>query len=171
MQTIEIPAMIMAAAAESGRQVLKDLIEKERNVDGFTDNAEELAATNAFFDSLVPEATTGDGMLSFSIPDTNNEWGETISEGTDPVAGGQGGMVTYPDGHQEPSKVPPQLWGTSLPWLKAAASTWRENVVTQAKTLIPEAVRNTMSEYSQQIGESVSGWVKEMLQQALGGAT
>lgn len=169
--TIEIPASIMAAAAEAGKQQMQALIEKERNVDGYTDNAEELSATNAFFDSLVPEASIQGESIVLSLPDVSNEWGETMETGTNPVAGGQNGMVTHPDGHQEPSRVPPALWGTPLPWLQTAASTWRENVTAQAQTLIPETIREVISGYSGELGEVVKEWASEMLQAALGGAS
>lgn len=169
--TIEIPAMVMAVAAEAGKQLLKDLIEQERNVDGFTDNAEELAATNALFDSLLPETSIANGSISFSISNPDSEWGETIEHGTDPVAGGQGGMVTHPDGSQEPSRVPPQLWGTPLPWLQTAGTMWLDNVMTKARTLIPERVTSVISEYSSEIGEAIAPYITERLAAALGGGT
>lgn len=168
--TIEVPAVVMAAAAKAGEQQLKSLIEKERSVDGFTDNAEEMAATNAFFDSLVPTASVSDGMVRFSIPDSNDQWGNTIEEGTSPVSGGQGGSVTHPDGHQEPSRVPIQLQGTPLPWLSAAGVTWKDNVIKQAQTLIPEAISSVISEYSEEISKSVRPYIEEILASALGGS-
>lgn len=170
MQTIEIPAIVMAAAAEAGRQQLKALVEKERNVDGYTDNAEEMAATNAFFDSLVPEASSGDGMIRISLPDSDSPWGNTMEAGvTNPVIGGQGGMVTHPDGSKTKSEAPKQLYNTPLPWFATAAATWRENVMTQAQTLIPDAIRNAVSEYSSEIAESVKEYVAQKLAAVMGG--
>lgn len=133
----------------------------------YSDNEDEYKATMAAIDSVQAKISIEGASVKLEFIFGGNEaWVETMDEGQGvPVLGGDGGIVTYPDGHTEPSMVPEQFWGTPYPEGAEPPSHIMENIRTISEPILREQIETLL--HSDAVVAVVKAFITSNLQ--LGG--
>lgn len=165
----EIVAAI-AAQAQGLEQFYTDIARNELSKVGteYSDNEDEYAATMAVIDSVRAHISANGASISLSFDYGESLWMDVIESGQPaPVLGGDNGIVTYPDGHQEPSRVPPQFWGKPFPEGAEPPSYIIDNIKTISSSMFYDDIQEQIN--NETVREIAKEYVAEQLQNALRG--
>ncbi len=140
--------------------------------DEFGSNSEERAELDSIAESISVEIfSDGGNSVGMNIKYGHSPYLDIIQNGMPaPLSGGDGGMVTEPDGSQRPSLVPEQLQGQTLPEYSKTGKDVMGEVATMMQDLFKAAVQEAVSNSKQDIGNYISKtYLIPQLQSAMGG--
>lgn len=118
-------------------------------------NSEELSAMEKIASQIRCEVTLSGNGISLSIDYEGGDSGDyldIIQHGMPaPLTGGQGGIVTNPDGSTRQSNVPEELWGNPIDEYAKAGTDVQGEIEQMLNTLFSEEVRSIASSSSAEI--------------------
>ena len=141
--------------------------ERMKESDEYSDNPEESAQMQEEIDATDIRFEVSGTQVMAEIVTSGSAYDKISTEGKEiSYSGGQNGIVTYPDGHKEPSKVPVSLQGQPVPDSEEPKSVWKENAIKIIKSLLPGQIRDYLQA---KLGERIAPIIGQMLSSQLAG--
>lgn len=168
MDTSNIPTGVIAAA-NADPEIINRAIKNRAETLAAEMNPEAAAQFISDMGELQCSVKGEGQALSFTLTPSQSYLLNYLKSHGTPVAGGDGGTVHDVDGSTYPSKVPPQLWGTELPWLKLPTVQGEDEAMHILEIMAPDCANDAVQKSSDQIAEYIKPLVQQELSQVLGG--
>ena len=122
-------------------------------------------------DGINISLSSGGSSLQLEITYGESPYLNIIENGMSaPLAGGDNGVVTNPDGSQEPSEVPEPLWGNPIDSYAKEGEDVMGEVKEMLTSLFRDAVVQAAGEARPEIIETIRPELVRHVQQSIGGA-
>lgn len=160
---------LLSEAATDLKLFFGNLVRSERMKDSgeYSDNPEEAAQMQAEIDATDVEFEVEGSSIAVKIVTSGSEYDKVSTEGKpESYSGGQGGIVTLPDGSTVRSEVNPNLWGQPVPDSAEPPSVWKDNAIKMIQSLLPQQIKDYVTE---RIGSKIAPVIGQFLSSKLAG--
>ena len=160
---------ILTEFAAEAKLFFTNLVRSERMKDAaeYSDNPEEATQMDAEINATEFELEVEGSSLVGRIKTSGSDYDKVSTEGKpESYSGGQGGMVTLPNGEVVPSEVNPNFWGQPVPDSAEPPSQWKENATKMIQSLLPGQLSDFVKS---RLGDKIAPLIGRMLTPQLTG--